>query len=53
MKQIFIINGRQIYAQAKGQFNKSTAERIVAFFKESTETEIRQNNINQSYTINK
>ncbi|RZK54869.1 MAG: NADPH quinone reductase MdaB [Pedobacter sp.] len=50
---VFVINGGQIYAQAKGQFNQSIADRTVAFFKERAETEIRHTNINQPYSISK
>jgi modulator of drug activity B len=51
MKHILIINGGQIYAQAKGNFNKAVTEKTITFFKNKPETEIKVTNINQEYDI--
>ncbi|MEH3113446.1 hypothetical protein [Pedobacter terrae] len=51
MKHIFIINGGQIYAQSKGNFNKVIAQQSYLFFKEQMETIVQTTDINEPYNI--
>ncbi|WP_207536277.1 NAD(P)H-dependent oxidoreductase [Desertivirga arenae] len=48
---IFIINGGQVYAQAKGYFNKTMASQSCLFFKEQTEAIVQATDINEPYSI--
>lgn len=51
MKNIFVINGGQIFGHSGGKFNKSLLEATVAFFQGNPEFEIKSTDINHPYDL--
>lgn len=49
MKNIFVINGGQIFAQSGGKFNKTLEETTVNFFENHPDFDVRSTDINQPY----
>lgn len=49
MKNIFVINGGQIFAHSGGLFNKTLLDTTVNYFAEKEEFEIRSTDINNAY----
>jgi modulator of drug activity B len=49
MKNIFVINGGQVFAQSGGKFNKTLEETTVNFFQNHPDFEVRSTDINMPY----
>lgn len=49
MKNIFIINGGQVFGHSGGRFNKTLAEFTIAFFKKDLDFKVRFTDINEPY----
>lgn len=51
MKNIFIINGGQVFGHSGGQFNKTITEKTYSFFQEQSGFEVRVTDINDDYNV--
>jgi modulator of drug activity B len=51
MRNIFIINGGQIFGHSGGLFNKTITEKTYNFFKEQSGFEVRVTDINDDYNV--
>lgn len=49
MKNIFVINGGQVFAHSGGKFNRSLLETTVAFFENQPDFDVRYTDINDGY----
>jgi modulator of drug activity B len=49
MKNIFVINGGQIFAHSGGLFNKTLLDTTVKYFEENPDFEVRSTDINNAY----
>ncbi|NCD68448.1 NAD(P)H-dependent oxidoreductase [Mucilaginibacter agri] len=49
MKNIFVINGGQVFAHSGGKFNRSLLDATVAFFEDQSDFNVRYTDINDGY----
>jgi len=51
MKNIFVINGGQIFGHSGGRFNKTLLDATVAYFEQKEGFEIRSTDVNHTYDL--
>ena len=51
MKNIFVINGGQVFGHSGGQFNKSLLGATLSFFENQPDFQIKSTDINQPYNL--
>lgn len=51
MKNIFVINGGQIFGHSGGKFNKTLLDTTVAYFAEKDAFEVRYTDVNDAYDL--
>ncbi|HEY9197021.1 MAG TPA: NAD(P)H-dependent oxidoreductase, partial [Mucilaginibacter sp.] len=49
MKNIFVINGGQIFGHSGGKFNKTLLDTTVQYFTEHPDFEVRSTDVNHEY----
>ncbi|KQR70116.1 NAD(P)H-dependent oxidoreductase [Pedobacter sp. Leaf176] len=51
MKNIFVINGGQVFGHSGGKFNKSLLEATISFFKNHPGFEVKSTDVNEAYDL--
>ena len=51
MKNIFVINGGQVFGHSGGKFNKSLLEATISFFKSQAGFEVKSTDVNEPYNL--
>jgi len=51
MKNIFVINGGQVFGHSGGKFNKSLFEATISFFKSQAGFEVKSTDVNEPYDL--